>query len=88
MSKELIPFEVWDWSERVKELEDFSIHYATFNEPDLNNSLSAIAFIIPEEIYGMDKAFIDYADQNPEFMDIDRDIQLAKYLKSFRLASN
>jgi len=75
-----------DMLERAKELYDYGIDYATFNEPDLNNSLSAIAFIVPEEIYGMEKEFIDYAEQNSEFMRYD--VQIAKYLKSFRLASN
>jgi hypothetical protein len=76
----------YDMVEKVEELNNFKIPHATFFEPDLNNSLSAIAFIVPEEIYGMDKSFIDYAEQNPEFMD--SKVRIAKYLKSFRLASN
>jgi hypothetical protein len=75
-----------DMIERMKELDEMEVDYATFIEPDLNNSLSAIAFIVPEEIYGMDKAFIEYSEQNPNFMNFDT--EFAKYLKGFRLASN
>lgn len=75
-----------DMTERSSELENFGVDYATFYEPDLNDSLSAITFIVPEEIYGMDQAFIDHAIIDPSFMT--EDIKFARYLKGFRLASN
>ena len=71
-----------DMISRMEELEDFGVNYASFYEPDLNNSLSAIAFIVSEHIYGMDiKAMGD-------LLFVTRDEEYARYLKSFRLASN
>lgn len=75
-----------DMKQKAEDLTRFKVDYDGFFEPDLNNSLSAIAFIVPEEIYGMDSAFIDYAKANPEFMDWKT--EFAMYLKGFRLASN
>jgi hypothetical protein len=73
-----------DMYERRSELEEFGIHYASFFEPDLNNSLSAIAFIVPEEIYGrkVDQYYIDNLDT------LVKEERIALYLKGFRLASN
>lgn len=69
-----------DMKLRMAELESFEVDYACFHEPDLNNSLSAIAFIIPESVYGLDiKGLEDVHTNNVEF---------ARYLKSFKLASN
>jgi hypothetical protein len=71
-----------DMESRMAELEYFKVDHAPFYEPDLNDSLSAIAFIVPESIYGMDiKAIGDltFVTRNEEF---------ARYLKSFKLASN
>lgn len=71
-----------DMISRMEELEHFGVEYAPFYEPDLNNSLSAIAFIVSENIYGMDiKAMGD-------LLFVTRDEEYARYLKSFRLASN
>ena len=69
---------------RMEELESFGIDYAPFYEPDLNNSLSAIAFILPEDIYGIDlnQAVEDYDDQYDHHYDI------KAYISKFRLASN
>lgn len=69
-----------DMKQRMAELESFEVDYAPFYEPDLNNSLSAIAFIVPESVYGLDiKGLEDVHTNNVEF---------ARYLKSFKLASN
>jgi hypothetical protein len=69
-----------DMADRNYELQCFGISTAIFNEPDLNNSLSAIAFIVPETVYGID---LDSENEYPA-----RDLKLAMYLKKFRLASN
>lgn len=69
-----------DMLEREKELESFGIKYASFIEPDLNDSVSAIAFIVPESIYGKD---IKGLEDNRTY-----EVDYARYLKSFRLASN
>lgn len=46
---------------REKELNAFGIKYASFNEPDLNGSMSAIAFVMPESVYGFkEEEFIKY----------------------------
>ena len=63
-----------DMLEREKELEAFGIPFASFLEPDLNNSVSAIAFLVNEEYYK--------PELEPELT------EFGAYLKSFRLASN
>lgn len=76
-----------DMFTREQELNDFGIKYASFNEPDLNNSMSAIAFIVPESVYGFDwKAY----EESKEFWNPvdDRNMPFRKYLKQFRLAAN
>jgi hypothetical protein len=65
---------------RELELGCFNIKYASFLEPDLNNSMSAIAFIVPEHIYSKDIKELDDVHTY--------DVDYARYLKSFRLASN
>ena len=69
-----------DMLNREKELKDWGVDFASFNEPDLNNSISAIAFIVPEEIYGKDLQGLD------DIFTVNLDY--TRYLKSFRLASN
>lgn len=47
--------------ERELELENFGIRYASFCEPDLSYGISAISFLISEDIYNFDeKAFLNY----------------------------
>ena len=77
-----------DMLERMIELEDFGIDFSKFYEPDLNESLSAIAFILPESIYDCKDKNID-----PEFrwsMDKERfhNLEVYEYIRKFRLASN
>ena len=60
--------------DRMEELEDLGIPFAEFREPDLNDSVSAIAFIVNEK---------DYADE--DFYKIN---PITQYLRQFRLASN
>lgn len=60
--------------QREQELAELSIPFASFQEPDLNYSTSAIAFIVHEE---------DYADE-----DIFGANPVKQYIKGFRLASN
>jgi hypothetical protein len=60
--------------DRMAELEDLKIDYAEFREPDLNNSVSAIAFLVNEA---------DYNDEDPYEVNA-----IKQYLKRFRLASN
>jgi len=69
-----------DMKSRMVELVCFKVDHAPFYEPDLNNSLSAIAFIVPESIYGMDIKGLDDTHT--------KEIEFARYLKSFKLASN
>jgi hypothetical protein len=67
-----------DMLNREQELENYSVKFASFLEPDLNDSISAIAFIVPESIYNFE-APVDAHTEKAEF---------SGYLKSFRLASN
>lgn len=73
-----------DMIERMIELDRFGIHYAEFREPDLNNSVSAIAFIVSEDIYG--RKIDQYRIDNPVTLVYEEKVAL--YLKDFRLASN
>ena len=73
-----------DMQNRLLELNGLSIPNAIFHEPDLNNSLSAIAFILPEEIYGIDLA--DPGVQGDE--EYARRYNIKQYISRFRLASN
>lgn len=78
--------------DREQELERFGVTFASFQEPDLNNSVSAIAFLVPENIYDADIYMCSDENGNyngycdPSFTE--EDFNLAKYLKGFRLASN
>ncbi len=60
--------------DRINELNALGIRYALFREPDLNGSISAIAFLVNES---------DYAD--PDFLEVN---PIKQYLRNFRLASN
>jgi hypothetical protein len=73
-----------DMPMRARELRSLNIKTASFYEPDLNNSLSAIAFILPEEIYGIDLA--DPGGEGDE--DYSRRYAIKSYISKFRLASN
>jgi hypothetical protein len=68
-----------DMIQRKTELWEFGINHTGFYEPDLNNSLSAIAFIVPETIYGA---------KDGDFNESSYQEKLRQYLKGFRLASN
>jgi hypothetical protein len=79
--------------EREKELEEFGIPFASFVEPDLNNSISAIAFIIDESIYDFDESKLPqnglmYFPEQFLSEEDQRKYKIYKYLKSFRLAAN
>lgn len=63
-----------DMLTRVRELKELGIQFETFREPDLNNSLSAIAFLLRED---------DYDD--PDIYEVN---PIKQYIKRFRLASN
>lgn len=73
-----------DMITRSCELDRLNIPHACFHEPDLNGSLSAIAFILPEEVYGVDlkdpgvEGDVDYAKR----------YEIKSYISQFRLASN
>ena len=60
-----------DMEARKKELADLGVRYATFYEPDLNYSLSAIAFLVEAKDYACDP-------ESPT--------PLKEYLNQFRLA--
>jgi hypothetical protein len=76
-----------DMPMRAFELRSLNVKTASFYEPDLNNSLSAIAFILPEEVYGIDLA--DLPDPGVEGdEDYARRYAIKSYISQFRLASN
>lgn len=63
--------------DRMLELDELGLPYAEFREPDLNDSVSAIAFIVGED---------DYAPSDNEV--IYQTNEVYEYLRKFRLASN
>jgi hypothetical protein len=60
--------------DRIRELTDLNIDFAFFKEPDLNDSVSAIAFLVDSKFYSGEPEF--------EFHPV------TQYLKQFSLASN
>lgn len=75
--------------EHRKTLLAMGIKHSIFREPDLNNSLSAIAFLVPENVYGMTEAEeavrAYYQVSSP--VD-DKDLIFYQFIKPFKLASN
>lgn len=63
--------------DRMAELKDLGIDFAAFQEPDLNYSTSAIAFLVHEEDYSPSENEILYKTN-----------RVYEYLRQFRLASN
>lgn len=61
---------------RMNELEELNIKFAGFIEPDLNYSISALAFVLSESEYKV----VDDVDFETN--------AIADYLRNFRLASN
>ena len=84
-----------DMKAREKELKAFGIPFVSFLEPDLNLSLSAVAFLVDESIYGFKETDEDvnlaqkYAFCPPcEGRERYKKYVFYKYLKSFKLAAN
>jgi len=90
-----------DMLTRIKELESFGFNFASFQEPDLNGSTSAIAFLVPEDIYNFDEesyisnpfrmnCFLPYPtkEEKVELQIKSNQYKAYKWLKSFRLAAN
>jgi len=78
-----------DMIDREKELDMFGIPFVSFKEPDLNNSISAIAFIVPEEVYGFDEDdYLKRVSVNIQSWEEEEKYRCYQWLKSFRLASN
>ena len=63
--------------DRCKELDALGIDHACFHEPDLNGSMTAIAFLVNEPDYAPSDTQIIYKT-NPVY----------EYLRAFKLASN
>lgn len=77
----------------LTQLQEWSIPYATFEEPDLGFVRTAIVFLVDEYVWNSKK----YPDPDPDYyrlmpLDTDSDefkaYQLRTFLKQFRLKSN
>lgn len=81
-----------DMKDRCMELDELGVNYQRFFEPDLNQSCSAVAFLVPESVYGISDALRECLDEHTEVMYLNqcnqRDVAIWEYLKQFRLASN
>ena len=73
-----------DMLKRRDELDNLNIPNAVFFEPDLNDSLSAIAFILTDDVYNLD--LNDPGVEGDE--DYARRYAIKSYISKFRLASN
>jgi len=73
-----------DMMTRCDELRELRIPFMNFVEPDLNNSISAIAFILPEYQYDCK---LEEFDENQWWYSCD-DKRVYDYIRKFRLASN
>lgn len=85
----------------VRRLEDICIPYATFNEPDLGDQLTAVVFLVDERVWDKEK-YPDYGsfnhnlpdkEQYPEFhykelfgRDSTWILELREFLSQFKLA--
>ena len=67
---------------REQELKNLGFNYAVFTEPDLNMSRSAIAFLVPENIYNFKLGEEDLVNQESPLL------VRYNYLRGFNLASN
>lgn len=76
-----------DMIKRMEELRELGVDYATFMEPDLNMSLSAIAFLVDDSIYDFKSP-----EDEMEILEVGTErygmYRVYQYLKSFRLAAN
>lgn len=70
--------------ERLIELGDLRIPYAYFKEPDLNNSMSAIAFILKDHEFACTS---EECDEDQWWYNADAKRRY-DYIRRFRLASN
>lgn len=66
-----------DMKERMHELASFKIPYTTFTEPDLNNSISAICFLMDEKDF-----------MRPREFAIGECLEINRWINSFQLAPN
>jgi hypothetical protein len=73
-----------DMLDRALEVQNLNIQYEAFFEPDLNGSMSAIAFILKESQYDCK---LDEWDENQWWYSCD-DKRVYDYIRKFRLASN
>lgn len=71
-----------DMITRSLELDNLGIPHACFHEPDLNGSLSAIAFILPKEVYDIDLNIVEGDD------DYLKRYAVKSYISMFKLATN
>ena len=68
----------------AEKLWEYGVKHTFFHEPDLNNAMSAIAFLVPENVYNFNP--VGYMDGNPTYGEYE--YQFSEFLKGFRLASN
>ena len=83
----------------VRRLEDICIPYATFNEPDLGDQLTAVVFLVDERVWDKEKypefnksLEVDHADLEKDYYKelFGRDstwiLELREFLSNYRLA--
>lgn len=79
------------------QLSEHDIPYAEFIEPDLNNSISAVSFVVPERVYGEEATYY-FAQEGMSRLFRRGDVEpvgfahnntwLAWFIKQFNLARN
>ena len=86
----------------VEKLKGFGIEFATFNEPDLNNALTSVVFILDERVFNEKKymtydeystmgceTYDDYMDEifpGLKLDEIQHIFKIREWIKGFRLA--
>lgn len=83
-----------DMLKRREELNQFDIPFSQFREPDLNNSLSALAFILPEDVFSFPIDKIGFLGNDPYWFDSGKKLSIVEkqqyeifnWIKRFRLA--
>lgn len=69
--------------EEIKTLKEFGINYSLFHEPDLNDALTSINFILPSTVYNIE---LPYNYRKIEIENFSHNEKIKIWLSKFKLA--
>ena len=74
-----------EMKDNLEWLLDAKIRFSFFVEPDLNDAISAITFLVPEKIYGAEVGLNDYVFYDQTILN-QEELEFYRWLKQFHLA--